>query len=41
MRRAFHIGLFLGILIGASACGHVEGGANPGVYGGVDATVPR
>jgi len=39
MRRALHIGLFIGTLIGMSACASADG-ANPGhsgVYGSVEA----
>jgi len=38
MRRALHIGLFIGTLIGMSACASMHGdGASSGVYGGVEA----
>ncbi len=38
MRRALHIGLFIGTLIGMSACGAVQSGddARSGAYGGID-----
>jgi len=39
MRRALHIGLFIGTLIGMSACASVDG-VRPGlsgVYGSIDA----
>ena len=38
MLRAVRIGLFIGTLIGMSACGTVgHGGAKTGVYGSVEA----
>jgi hypothetical protein len=39
MRRALHIGLFIGTLIGVSACATVHDGHGPqrGAYGSVDA----
>lgn len=38
MRRALHIGLFIGTLIGMSACAalRADDGATPGAYGGVE-----
>jgi len=38
MRRALHIGLFIGTLIGMSACAAVpaDDGASRGAYGGVE-----
>lgn len=39
MRRALHIGLFIGTLIGMSACAAVraDDGVTRGAYGGVEA----
>ena len=39
MRRALHIGLFIGTLIGMSACAAADGmgGAQSGAYGSVEA----
>ncbi|WP_280990771.1 hypothetical protein [Brevundimonas subvibrioides] len=39
MRRALHIGLFIGTLIGVSACATAHDGPGPqrGAYGSVDA----
>ena len=37
MRRALHIGIFIGTLLGAAACGTApEGGQDSGWYGTVD-----
>lgn len=36
MRRALRIGLFIGTLIGVSACAAVEGGQS-GAYGSIEA----
>jgi hypothetical protein len=39
MRRALHIGLFIGTLIGMSACATADGmnGGQSGAYGSIDA----
>jgi len=39
MRRALHLGLFIGTLIGCSACATVEDGqtGRTGAYGSIDA----
>lgn len=38
MRRALHIGLFIGVLIGMSACVAVSGeGRTSGAYGAIEA----
>jgi hypothetical protein len=39
MRRAVHIGLFIGVLIGMSACAAAQGGdtGSRGPYGAVEA----
>ncbi len=39
MRRALHIGLFIGTLIGMSACASVDGSnpAQSGAYGSIEA----
>ena len=38
MRRALHIGLFIGTLIGMSACATMhDDGSSRGAYGGVEA----
>lgn len=39
MRRALHIGLFIGTLIGMSACAAADGARSgqTGMYGGVEA----
>ena len=39
MRRALHIGLFIGTLIGMSACAAVNGAdtGRPGAYGSLEA----
>lgn len=37
MRRALHIGLFIGTLIGMSACATADGATGPtGAYGSVE-----
>lgn len=36
MRRALHIGLFIGTLLGVSACATVEDGRS-GAYGSIEA----
>lgn len=38
MRRAFHIGLFIGTLIGMSACAAIDAAdtGRPGPYGAID-----
>lgn len=40
MRRALHLGLFIGTLLGMSACATANTGQS-GVYGGVDAGARR
>ncbi len=38
MRRAIHLGLFIGIVIGMSACASIEGqGPQSGAYGSIEA----
>ena len=39
MRRALHIGLFIGTLLGMSACAALDSGDNgrSGAYGGIEA----
>ena len=41
MRRAFRIGIFIGTLIGMSACATVQSSADRGAYGGVDVGAHR
>jgi len=40
MRRALHIGLFIGTLIGMSACASVDNGQS-GAYGAIEAGQTR
>jgi len=42
MRRALHIGLFIGTLLGMSACASADGvGSQSGAYGSIEAGARR